>query len=299
MGDLEPVICPAGYYCPMPGDKKIICPEKNFCPIGSYQPTPCAWPALYCKAGSKNDTDVLFFIILMLVDSIVLFSVGLRKLLRQRRARQGKTRSLRKDAKRWMLQKTHTYTKIKSPSLASFRKAKVQRNPGSVTSFTLDDPEAQIESGSSSPQFNARINTVRRARTGFDLFMSQDFDGGDVHNINNDHNDPDITDLQLFVGSMHRCLGATKFGLSFEFDNLSFQPAGNPKKILDQVSGCINSGSLWGVMGASGAGKCEFNSSHSSYSWIRVERFGLTMLTCGSHLCERSHGKTEAHRGNH
>lgn len=73
-----------------------------------------------------------------------------------------------------------------------------------------------------------------------------------------DNNGASRTDLQQFVQSLSRILGATKFGLSFEFQNLHFQPKGNPKPILSDVTGLIDAGSLWGVMGASGAGKCEF-----------------------------------------
>jgi ABC-type multidrug transport system fused ATPase/permease subunit len=64
------------------------------------------------------------------------------------------------------------------------------------------------------------------------------------------------TDLHLFVQSLSKCLGATKFGLSFEFQDLGFKPPKSTKPILSDVSGAINAGSLWGVMGASGAGKC-------------------------------------------
>ncbi|PMD65031.1 P-loop containing nucleoside triphosphate hydrolase protein [Hyaloscypha bicolor E] len=66
------------------------------------------------------------------------------------------------------------------------------------------------------------------------------------------------TDLHLFVQSLSKCLGATKFGLSFEFQDLGFKPPKSAKPILSDVSGAINAGSLWGVMGASGAGKSTF-----------------------------------------
>jgi len=67
----------------------------------------------------------------------------------------------------------------------------------------------------------------------------------------------ETTDLHRFVQSLSKCLGATKFGLSFEFEDLQFKPPKASKPILSQVSGKINAGSLWGVMGASGAGKCK------------------------------------------
>jgi ABC-type multidrug transport system fused ATPase/permease subunit len=73
----------------------------------------------------------------------------------------------------------------------------------------------------------------------------------------NDNDVADSTDLQRFVQSLSKILGATKFGLTFEFQNLKFHPPKAPRPILQDVSGCINAGSLWGVMGASGAGKCK------------------------------------------
>ena len=75
--------------------------------------------------------------------------------------------------------------------------------------------------------------------------------------FNQIHED-DRTGLYLFVKSLSKCLGNSNFGLSFEFKDLGFQPKKSPKPTLSGVSGRINAGSLWGVMGPSGAGKCEF-----------------------------------------
>jgi ABC-type glutathione transport system ATPase component len=97
----------------------------------------------------------------------------------------------------------------------------------------------------------------RRRPTGFEQMGAMEADfvlGDELH----DANGANKTDLQEFVQSLSRILGATKFGLSFEFQNLHFQPPKNPKPILSDVTGLIDAGSLWGVMGASGAGKCEF-----------------------------------------
>jgi ABC-type multidrug transport system ATPase subunit len=71
-----------------------------------------------------------------------------------------------------------------------------------------------------------------------------------------ENDETDKTDLQRFVQSLKKIMGDTKFGLTFEFQNLRFHPKKAPRPILQDVSGCINAGSLWGVMGASGAGKC-------------------------------------------
>lgn len=79
--------------------------------------------------------------------------------------------------------------------------------------------------------------------------------------LHEQYHDPapaESTDLHLFVQSLNKCFGTNNFGLSFEFENLKFQPPKATKPILDDVSGMINAGSLWGVMGASGAGKSTF-----------------------------------------
>lgn len=101
----------------------------------------------------------------------------------------------------------------------------------------------------------------RRRPTGFEQLGLQ----GAEYALQDDLQDDDgasRTDLQQFVQSLSRILGATKFGLNFEFQNLRFQPKKNPKPILSEVTGMIDAGSLWGVMGASGAGKCKF-----SFTW--------------------------------
>ncbi|MCJ1472453.1 hypothetical protein MMC13_001101 [Lambiella insularis] len=108
-----------------------------------------------------------------------------------------------------------------------------------------DDNDISLES---------RILKVQPTPTGFHELMGSDFVYDPEHV---DTNQPS-SDLHLFVQSLSKCIGATKFGLSFGFENLSFQPSKADKPILSQVTGYIGHGSLWGVMGASGAGKSTF-----------------------------------------
>jgi len=119
---------------------------------------------------------------------------------------------------------------------------------------------------------------LRRKPTGFEQLGLQGAEYA-LHDDLQDDNGASRTDLQQFVQSLSRILGASKFGLNFEFQNLHFQPKKNPKPILSEVTGMIDAGSLWGVMGASGAGKCKF-----SYTWKS------TWLIRCSYLCKRSHG---------
>ncbi|KAI4245545.1 MAG: hypothetical protein LQ352_006543, partial [Teloschistes flavicans] len=95
-----------------------------------------------------------------------------------------------------------------------------------------------------------RITNVVRAETGF---------GGNFTPIDPQTDDNAlISDLDLFIQSMSKCIGTEKFGLSFEFTDLKFQPKKATRPILSEVTGKIDRGSLWGVMGASGAGKSTF-----------------------------------------
>lgn len=57
--------------------------------------------------------------------------------------------------------------------------------------------------------------------------------------------------------SFRECIGADNVGLAFEFQDLSFEPKPG-KTILSGISGVMQSGSFWAVMGGSGAGKSTF-----------------------------------------
>jgi ABC-type multidrug transport system fused ATPase/permease subunit len=107
-----------------------------------------------------------------------------------------------------------------------------------------------------------RIMNLRKRPTGFEEFAEMEAGGvgeGNVYNGEEGEDEAMSTDLQLFVQSLSKCLGATKFGLTFEFEDLKFHPPKAKKPILSNVSGLIDAGSLWGVMGASGAGKCKLS----------------------------------------
>lgn len=71
-------------------------------------------------------------------------------------------------------------------------------------------------------------------------------------------NGPTTTHVKAFVESMRKVTEAAHFGLSFQYENLSYHPQGAPKAILHEVTGSIEPGSLTAVMGGSGAGKSTF-----------------------------------------
>lgn len=63
--------------------------------------------------------------------------------------------------------------------------------------------------------------------------------------------------LSLFISSLKKCIGVHDIGLTFGFEGLGLRlTKSKNKQILAGLTGHIGSGVLWGVMGASGAGKC-------------------------------------------
>ena len=100
-----------------------------------------------------------------------------------------------------------------------------------------------------------RISGVRRANTSFLATMDNDYAFREADSV--DRETPDSV-VQQFVKSLSRSTISASVGLSFEFNNLSYQPKGCRQPLLAQVTGKIDKGSFWGVMGASGAGKSTF-----------------------------------------
>lgn len=103
------------------------------------------------------------------------------------------------------------------------------------------------------PIAEARISSLQRSNTvGFMAAIEPDF----LYDEALANDDKPSPELQMFVQSLSRCMDTTKFGLSFEFENLEFKPRKAVQPILSQVTGRIPYGSFCAVMGGSGAGKC-------------------------------------------
>jgi len=231
-GLFEPVICDAGWYCPPGGTDRLHCPEGSFCPHGSYQATKCS-AGSYCPTGSQRDINFLPLGILLLVDIILITFTGIDK-LRDRHKKSHMPRE--KGEKRAFLAKSASRSS-RGPSYQEFDD---EQYPG----FTGNDLHME-----------PNIRVVWRGLTRFEQLGS--LETGFAEELHNNARDQK-TDLHLFLQSLSKCLGATKFALSFEFQDLGYKPPKSCKPILADVSGTIHAGSLWGVMGASGAGKCEF-----------------------------------------
>lgn len=71
------------------------------------------------------------------------------------------------------------------------------------------------------------------------------------------HDDPHNPDMERFLRSLARAVETKEVGLSFDFENLGCKVKGK-KTILAGVTGSIPRGTMWGIMGGSGAGKSTF-----------------------------------------
>lgn len=217
MGPLEPIVCKEGNYCPKGGATSIVCPAGHYCSRGAYEPTQCTVGAR-CPAGSYYNMTLLplgFLIALDLV--LIVWTLGAR--FRERLKR--KPRSAFKEPKS-LLRRAVTLVDMEQ------RGRQFQ---------ALEDDDCGVSS---------RIVTVQRSDTGF---------GGIAFEEEEPINAKPRSDLHLFIQSMSRCIGATSFGLFFEFIDLAFLPQNSSRPILSEVTGHIKCGTLSGVMGASGAGK--------------------------------------------
>ncbi|KAF7858836.1 hypothetical protein EAF04_008878 [Stromatinia cepivora] len=235
MGTFEPSICEAGYFCPPGGKDQLPCPEGSYCRQGSYEATKCAIGSR-CPEKSIRDMNATPLAVLIIVDVVmVLAALGI-------------------SLKRKFSNRVQNSSKEKRSNRKTFTKPGMFR--GKEYS-QIHDEQLQIAREQSDIAMEERIMNLQRRPTGFEELGNMDeefvYDG---HNAGEEQ--VMNTDLQLFVQSLSKCFGGSKFGLSFEFEDLKFHPPKAKKPILSQVSGLIDAGSLWGVMGASGAGKSTF-----------------------------------------
>ncbi|TVY93973.1 ABC transporter G family member [Lachnellula willkommii] len=233
-GTFEPVVCQAGFYCPKEGGK-IKCPAGSFCRIGSYEPSKCS-PGSQCKEGAIRDMFFLPMGILIIIDLLLITAVIIAKIQSRYRTKHPKASK----------NKGLPFGGIPFGEKKKYQEIGDDSHPSAMEAGIPLQDNMEFQR----PDF-------RRRPTGFEQLGLQGAEYALQDDLQDD-NGASRTDLQDFVQSLSRILGATKFGLNFEFQNLRFQPKKNPKPILSEVTGMIDAGSLWGVMGASGAGKSTF-----------------------------------------
>ena len=203
----------------------LPCPEGYFCPYGTYTPQKCS-PGAPCPVGTYYNMSFLPLAVLLTLD--ILIAVGL--LVWKIKEFFARRKRSHRPSPKGILKRAGTIIEM------------ARRNNGSY--YSLEGSDHSMAEG--------RISSLRRANT-FEAAMEPDF-SPDEDFVSDDK---PTSELQLFVQSLSRCMDTTKFGLSFDFENLEFKPRKADKPILSEVTGSIPYGSFCAVMGGSGAGKCK------------------------------------------
>ena len=115
-----------------------------------------------------------------------------------------------------------------------------------ITRLSLDIPPRRTETES-----NSRLSVLPVTNIDLDGIVTRDRRATTLQTEKVEDDE-----LELFIKSLARCVDARNLGLAFTFANLGLKLK-NDREILAGVTGYIESGSMWGVMGASGAGKCK------------------------------------------
>ncbi|KAI1204021.1 hypothetical protein F5X97DRAFT_330106 [Nemania serpens] len=226
MGPFEPVVCQQGYYCPpeFGGRKTLSCPAGTYCQPGAPTPTPCAMGS-YCPQNSTRQFFLVPLFLLLVLDAII--TAGLIIHVIRRRFRKAK--------------EAYVVTRSKRISTIPASMAGYKELPDEED----HDPELEQMRATYMPQRS-------EAWTGFQAALDMPM----TAHSKTEAVDQGLTpEIRAFVDSMRKATDASQFGLSFTYTNLSFQPDGAPKPILQNVTGSIERGTLTAVMGGSGAGK--------------------------------------------
>lgn len=222
MGPFEPVVCQGGYYCPQGGFEKIRCPAGRYCQPGSTRPTRCHTVGSLCPAGSISELFYAPLIVLFVLDTVLILGILLRTLFKRAKRASSKRAAAADQAKG------------KSVDELSDRESCWTVPPGSPQSETLAG--SQAASGVNGHRRNCPTEQSA-PKNRCEVLTPQ---------------------LATFVQSMRKVTQMTRFGLSFQYTNLSYHPKGASRPILHNVTGRITGGSVTAVMGGSGSGKTTF-----------------------------------------
>lgn len=252
-GILEPRVCRDGHYCPPAagGKQETLCPAGTFCASGSIQPTRCSYLAV-CPEGARRQVEIVPLVLVLIMDALLGILVALGSVI-----------------SRWRKKKPKRYTTLEGHS--SKDDMELMRDPGmvgrlrgisnaslgtqkrSVSDFDLDITPTQ------SPALKPVLPTHTRRSSGrADHMSAYSIPGDDASEVGElEEEFADSPDFQRFIRSMSRTIHTRNVGLSFDFENLDFTTS-KGKKILRNVTGTMPRGSMWGIMGGSGAGKSTF-----------------------------------------
>lgn len=202
----------------------LPCPAGSYCQPGAPQPTACTVGS-YCPAKSTYEMFLIPILVLVIVDVILAIAFIWYRI----RKRFWRTRERHMDGK--FVEKKSTFVGVTTGYEEVPREA---------------DHEAQETRSNHVPQ---------EGWTGFEAALEFPTPRSSTLDMPESGFSPQ---LKAFVESMRRATDGARFGLSFTYSDLSFQPKGTAKPILQNVTGSIERGSLTAVMGGSGAGKSTF-----------------------------------------
>ncbi|KAI1118600.1 hypothetical protein F5Y14DRAFT_220152 [Nemania sp. NC0429] len=226
MGPFEPVVCQQGFYCPPEsgGRTTLPCPAGTYCQPGAPTPTPCATGS-YCPERATRQFFLIPLYLLLSLDVIITAALIIYVINRRfRNAREA-----------------YVTTRPKNISTIPASMAGYKGLPDEED----DDPELGKMEATYVPH-------KTEAWTGFQAALDIPLP---AYSSTEDLDQELKPEIRAFVDSMRKATDASQFGLSFSYTNLSFQPRGASKPILQNVTGSIERGSLTAVMGGSGAGK--------------------------------------------
>ncbi|KAI1387271.1 uncharacterized protein F4822DRAFT_430023 [Hypoxylon trugodes] len=228
MGPFEPVVCQQGYYCPTSsgGREMIPCPTGTYCQPGAPTPTPCSFGSR-CPEKSSFETFLIPIAVLIFADVLILLAL-IWYHIRKR------------------------FWRSRQQTIAGLNRKKNTFMGGSTGYKELRD---ETEHDHEMAPMQATYMPTRDAWTGFEAALEMPTPESSQMDISESTFSPQ---LLAFVESMRRATDGARFGLSFAYTDLSFQPKGSTKPILQNVTGSIDRGSLTAVMGGSGAGKSTF-----------------------------------------
>lgn len=257
-GVLEPKICANGHYCPLGGKQEIACPKGTFCPSGTLAPFKCAWGAI-CPEESVRQIVTVPLFLTIIIDIVLLLVVGIGF-----------------GISRWRKSRPKRYTTLEMMDDKSDRDH-VELLQSSGSPGRTHSPSISLSAPNDPPTGFARpASTHSRRASGrvdhFDGYADDDSISGCDEDVEDDiSNSPDML---RFIRSITRTVETSSIGLSFDFENLSYETKSG-KKILQGVTGTMARGSCWGVMGGSGAGKSTFlnvlmGKAHTTNGSIKV-----------------------------
>ncbi|KAK1987777.1 hypothetical protein LZ30DRAFT_756446 [Colletotrichum cereale] len=233
MGPFEPVICQAGKYCPAKENGKVshVCPAGSYCQPGAATPTPCLTGSL-CPEGSSYEVFIVPLVILIILDVLMIMGMIIYKVRERFQERHANKSASGKPSR-------------KNGTIKSVR--------AQITGYRALSEDTDREMAPSS----GTLTPTRTDSFGGGFLAALDI--GSRSSVNKRPTSGELNpQLMAFVSSMRRATDATNFGLSFSYSDLSFQPKKSSKKILQNVTGSIDRGTLTAVMGGSGAGKSTF-----------------------------------------